>query len=262
VERVALNALPPFFACRPPNHPCPSVESVVEMPSAKKLILWDIDGTLIVSKGAGVRAMEKAFARRFGRHADLGKIDWAGRTDSWITGEVLRQNGLEPSLENCRAYLESYLELLPGELRDGPQGQVLPGILELLETLHARTDLAQGLLTGNLRRGAEFKLTHYKVWHYFEFGAFADDSPLRNDLGPHALRRAKELHLVDFSPERTFIIGDTPHDIECGKVIGAQTIAVATGGYTPAQLAAHQPTALFENFAHTAAFLKVIDSVA
>jgi phosphoglycolate phosphatase-like HAD superfamily hydrolase len=226
----------------------------------KKLILWDIDGTLIVSHGAGVRAMEKALAQRFGIKCDLGKIDWAGRTDSWITGEVFRHVGLPDTPQNSHDYLETYLELLPRELADGPQGQVLPGVLELLELLHHRPDVAQGLLTGNLRRGAEFKLTHYKVWHYFEFGAFADDSPRRNDLGPHALRRARERHAVEFTADRTFILGDTPHDIECGKVIGARTIGVATGRYSVAELAAHQPTAVFPNFADTAAFLRVIDA--
>lgn len=228
--------------------------------SKQKLILWDIDGTLIVSQGAGVRAMERALTQCFGVSCDLGVIDWAGRTDSWITGEVLRHVGLPDTPQNSHDYLEAYLALLPAELRDGPQGQVLPGILELLETLHHRTDVAQGLLTGNVRRGAEFKLTHYQVWHYFEFGAFADDSPRRNDLGPHAQRRAKEIHAVDFAPDQTFIIGDTPHDIECGKVIGARTIAVATGRHTLTELATHQPTALFANFADTAAFLRTIDS--
>lgn len=228
--------------------------------SVKKLILWDIDGTLIVSHGAGVRAMEKALTKRFGVTVDLGAIDWAGRTDTWITGEVFRHCGLPDTPENSHDYLEAYLELLPLELTNGRQGQVLPGVLELLEVLHHRTDVAQGLLTGNLKRGAEFKLTHYQVWHYFEFGAFADDSPRRNDLGPHALRRAKERHAVDFASDRTFIIGDTPHDIECGKVIGARTIAVATGKYSVNELAAHEPTAVFENFADTAAFLRVIDA--
>lgn len=229
-------------------------------PPAKKLILWDIDGTLIVSHGAGVRAMERAFEKRFGLKGDLSRIEWAGRTDTWITGEVLRANGLPATPENSQAYLESYLELLPEELRNGRQGQVLPGIFELLETLHHRTDLVQGLLTGNLRRGAEFKLTHYKVWHYFEFGAFADDSPRRNDLGPHALRRARERHQVEFHPERTYIIGDTPHDIECGRVIGARTIAVATGTHSLEALKAHNPDALFANFADPAAFLRFIDA--
>ena len=226
----------------------------------KKLILWDIDGTLIVSHGAGVRAMEKALTKRFGVTCDLRQIDWAGRTDSWITGEVFRHVGLPDTPQNAHDYLETYLELLPAELREGPQGQVLPGVFALLETLHHRRDVAQGLLTGNLRRGAEFKLTHYKVWHYFEFGAFADDSPRRNDLGPHALRRAQERHAVAFSPAHTFIIGDTPHDIECGKVIGAKTIGVATGRYSMAELASHTPTAVFANFADPAAFLQVIDA--
>jgi phosphoglycolate phosphatase-like HAD superfamily hydrolase len=226
----------------------------------KKLILWDIDGTLIVSNNAGVRAMEKALTKRFGVTCDLRKIDWAGRTDSWITGEVFRHAGLPDTAQNAHDYLETYLELLPGELRTGPKGRVLPGVLELLELLHHRKDVAQGLLTGNLRRGAEFKLTHYRVWHYFEFGAFADDSPRRNDLGPHALRRARERHAVEFAPADTFIIGDTPHDIECGKVIGARTIAVATGRYAVAELTAYAPTAVFPDFADTAAVLRVIDA--
>lgn len=227
----------------------------------KKLILWDIDGTIIVSHGAGFRAMARALTERFGKTVDMGTIDWAGRTDSWIAGEVLRVTGLPDTPGNIHDFLEAYLAILPQELSAGRPGQVLPGILELLETLRNRPEIVQGLLTGNLERGAEVKLTHYKVWHYFEFGAYADDSPRRNDLGPHALRRAKERHAIDFSPQRTFIIGDTPHDIECGKVIGARTIAVATGKYSVAELASHQPTAVFKDFADTAAFLRVIDGV-
>jgi phosphoglycolate phosphatase-like HAD superfamily hydrolase len=223
------------------------------------LLLWDIDGTLIVSHGAGVRAMERGFQQCFGIKCDLGRIDWAGRTDSWITGEVLRSNGLPVTPENIQAYLEAYLTALPEELASGAQGQVLPGVLALLDTLHGRPGITQGLLTGNLRRGAEFKLTHYKVWHYFEFGAFADDSPQRNDLGPHALRRARERHALDFVPERTFIIGDTPHDVECGRVIGARTIAVATGRFTAEELRACRPTAVFADLSDTAAFLRLIE---
>ena len=233
---------------------------VVCCSAVKKLILWDIDGTLIKSHGAGMRAMEKALTKRFGKNVSLDMIDWAGRTDTWLTGEIFRHVGLPDTPQNAHDYLEAYLELLPQELAGGPQGHVLPGVLELLEELHHHPTIAQGLLTGNLRRGAEFKLTHYKVWHYFEFGAFADDSPRRNDLGPHAMRRAKERHAVEFAPDRTFIIGDTPHDIECGKGIGARTIAVATGKFSAAELAAHRPTAVFENFADTAAFLRVIDA--
>jgi phosphoglycolate phosphatase len=228
--------------------------------SVKKLILWDIDGTLIVSHGAGFRAMERALTKRFGLKCDMRQIDWAGRTDSWIAGEVLRVVGLPATPENIHDYLEAYLDTLPGELRDGRPGLLLPGILELLEIFRQRTDAVQGLLTGNLERGARIKLSHFQVWHYFEFGAYADDSHLRNDLGPHALRRARERHAVEFSPANTFIIGDTPHDIECGKVIGAKTIAVATGKYSVAELAAHTPTAVFADFSDPLAFLRVVDA--
>ena len=226
--------------------------------AAKKLILWDIDGTLIVSGRAGIFALTKAFATVHGRTPDLGKIDVSGRTDKWIAGQVLEQQGIAATPENIHAYLEAYLQALPGELA-GREGRVLPGIITLLNTLQARADIAQGLLTGNLQRGARIKLGHYQVWHYFEFGAFGDDSPWRNELGPHALRRAREKHAVEFAPADTFVIGDTPHDIECGKAIGAKTIGVATGRFTVAELQTHQPTAVFADFSDPAAFLGLID---
>jgi phosphoglycolate phosphatase-like HAD superfamily hydrolase len=225
----------------------------------KKLILWDIDGTLIRTNRAGIVALVRAFAQLHGREPDMASIEVSGRTDRWIISRMLEHHGITASSENIHTILEGYLQLLQGEMVARP-GRVLPGVLELLETLHHRTDIVQALLTGNVERGARIKLEHYRVWHYFAFGAFGDDSPLRNDLGPHALRRAKERHEIDFRPERTFVIGDTPHDIECGKVIGARTIAVATGNFTVEQLAAHTPTAVFADFADTAALLRVLDA--
>jgi phosphoglycolate phosphatase len=225
----------------------------------KKLILWDIDGTLLRTGRAGIIALTRAFAQLHGREPDMAKVEVAGRTDKWITARMLEENALPVTPANVHDLVDAYLALLPQEISTRP-GLVLPGIQSLLDTLRARTDVAQGLLTGNVERGARIKLEHYGVWHYFEFGAFGDDSALRNDLGPHALRRAKEKHAADFDPANTFIIGDTPHDIECGKVIGAKTVAVATGSYSVPQLQAHAPTAVFPNFANTEAFLQVIDS--
>ncbi|MBI2512965.1 MAG: HAD family hydrolase [Opitutae bacterium] len=224
----------------------------------KKLILWDIDGTLIRTNRAGIVALVRAFAQLHGREPDMASIEVSGRTDRWIISRMLEHHGMEPTAHNIHAILEGYLQLLQGEIVARP-GRVLPGVLELLETLHHRADVVQALLTGNVERGARIKLEHYRAWHYFAFGAFGDDSPLRNDLGPHALRRAKERHEIDFRPERTFVIGDTPHDIECGKVIGARTIAVATGNFTVEQLAAHAPTAVFADFADTTALLRVLE---
>jgi phosphoglycolate phosphatase len=223
----------------------------------KKLILWDIDGTLIVSGRAGIFALAKAFRKIYGHEPDFSKLDVSGRTDKWIARKVLEQQAIEPTAENIHVYLEAYLECLLEELQSRP-GRVLPGIVELLEKFRADPLVVQGLLTGNLERGARIKLEHFKVWHYFEFGAFGDDSPVRNELGPHAVRRAAEKHSTEFSPDHIFVIGDTPHDIECGKAIGAKTIGVATGTFSLATLQEHQPTAVFADFSETAAFLRLI----
>lgn len=225
----------------------------------KKLILWDIDGTLIVSGRAGIFALAKAFAKQYGREPDFTNLDVSGRTDQWIARQVLEQQHIPPTSENIHAFLETYLELLGAELQARP-GRVLPGIIDLLEIFSRHPDVAQGLLTGNLQRGARIKLEHYRVWHYFAFGAFGDDSPLRNDLGPHAVRRATENHAVNFAPENIFVIGDTPHDIECGKAIGAKTIGVATGGFSVETLQSHHPTAVFADFSNPEAFVRLIEN--
>ena len=225
----------------------------------KTLLLWDIDGTLIHSGGAGERALIAALADKFGIAGTLEDIELAGRTDPWIARRVLAKFDLPDTPANLTRYLAGYLQALPGEMAN-PHARTLPGVRILLTVLARRGDVAQGLLTGNLRRGAEIKLRHHDLWEHFAFGAFADDSEMRNDLGPHALRRSRQHHSVTFAAERVFVIGDTPHDIACGKVIGARTIGVATGRYRVAELAAHAPTAVFENFADTAAFLRVINA--
>ena len=120
--------------------------------------------------------------------------------------------------------------------------------------------VVQGLLTGNLRRGAETKLGFHGLWDYFPIGAFADDSEVRNELGPHALRRARGHWGVDFPSERVWIVGDTPHDIACARAFGARVLAVATGNYRIAELAAHNPDAVLEHLGDTAAFWQAVGS--
>jgi len=156
-------------------------------------------------------------------------------------------------------YFEGYVTALPGELAN-PNARVLPGVAALLAAVAAQGEIAQGLLTGNMRRGAQVKLAHHGLWDYFAFGAFADDSESRNELGPHALRRAREHHGVDFSAARVWIIGDTAHDIACGKHIGANTLAVASGGHSIDVLRQYAPTAALENLAATAAILRLFES--
>jgi len=139
-----------------------------------------------------------------------------------------------------------------------PGARVLPGVSTLLSEGPARGTIAQGLLTGNSRRAAEIKLCHHGLWHHFPFGAFGDDSERRDELGPFGLRRAREFHGIEFAPERVWVIGDTPHDVRCAKAIGARSLAVATGGHTAADLAAHAPTAILPDLIDSDAFWSII----
>src|SRR6266487_1528186 len=165
---------------------------------AQRLLLFDIDGTLINSGGAGVYALKSTLAERFGIADDLRDIEIAGMTDSGIVARILRKHKIPATNENITAFLDSYVHFLSLEL-PRRKGKLLPGVLELLETLKSRKHLVLALLTGNVSRGAQLKLEHYGVWHFFEFGAFADDHRDRNRLGSFARTRAKEKHGREFS---------------------------------------------------------------
>jgi phosphoglycolate phosphatase-like HAD superfamily hydrolase len=225
----------------------------------KTLLLWDIDGTLITSGGAGIRALRPALLDLFGVSATLDDIDYAGRTDRHIFRQIFTRHGIPDTEENFLRYLDGYLERLPAELNHSG-ATILPGVPTLLADAATRPDLTQALLTGNIQRAARVKLTHHGLWDFFPFGAFADDSEHRNDLGPHALRRARAHTGGDFPPDRVWVIGDTPHDIACGRVIGARTLAVATGGHPVEALAAHSPTAVLADLSDAATFWRLIDA--
>src|SRR5216117_1909705 len=214
-----------------------------------RLLLFDIDCTLIHSGGAGVQALKSAFQERFGIADDLHGIEIAGMTDSGIVVSILNKHKIPVTNENISGFLDSYVHFLSLEL-PRRKGKLLPGVLKLLEKLKARPHLVLGLLTGNVSRGARLKLEHYGVWHFFEFGAFADDHQDRNRLGSFARARAKEKHGREFSPSKIDVIGDTPRDIACGKAIGARTIAVATGRWSREQLAEHQPDFLIDDLSN------------
>jgi phosphoglycolate phosphatase-like HAD superfamily hydrolase len=226
----------------------------------KTLLLWDIDGTLTLSGGAGMRALQAALRREFGIDRPLDDVDYAGRTDRWIMRQIFGKTALPDNEANLTRFINAYLAELPGALHN-PGTRILPGVSTVLASLAGRPHVTQALLTGNVERGARIKLGHHGLSDYFPFGAFADDSEFRNDLGPVALRRARDRLGVEFSPENVFVIGDTPHDIACGKVIGAQTIAVATGQYSMDELHTHAPSAVFPDLGDTAAFLRSVGAV-
>ncbi len=225
---------------------------------ADSLILWDIDGTLVYMDNAGERALLLAIKKLYGR--DLGgklPVDLRGRTDTSIARDLLSFLEVPHSFEEESRFRRAYLENMPLTLPAG-KARILAGIREALDAIRNHPNIHQALLTGNLREGAKLKLEYLGLWDYFEFGAFADDSHLRDELGPFALSRAKEKLGIDFPPERVYIIGDTPHDIACGKAIGAKTIAVATGSFTVDQLAALNPTHVFKDLSDTKALLSAV----
>jgi phosphoglycolate phosphatase-like HAD superfamily hydrolase len=223
------------------------------------LVLFDIDGTLVLTGGAGRRALERAFAEVSGRAVSLDGIPFAGRTDRRIVADMLDRAGArarladEPWLERLR---ETYCRYLEEELtaEDRPGRLVLPGVRELLDALAARDDTVVALLTGNFEDGARIKLSHFGLWRYFAWGAFGDAVEDRNALLPVALDLARARGLT-FASHRTFIVGDTPLDVACARAGGVRAVAVATGGFAPAVLAAAGADVVFEDLGDTRAVL-------
>ena len=222
------------------------------------LLLWDIDGTLVYMDRAGERALLMAIRDLYGR--DLGgrlPVDLRGRTDTSIIRDLFVFLDMPSNPEEEKRLQLAYLSHMPATMPAG-KARVLAGIREALDAVHAHPEIHQALLTGNLKEGARLKLSYFGLWDYFEFGAFADDSPIRDELGPFALARAEESLGIKFPPGNVYIIGDTPHDIACGNAIGAKTIAVATGAFSVEELAALNPTHTFADLSDTQALLKVI----
>ena len=195
------------------------------------------------------------------KEVDFSSITMGGNTDTGIARQLLTSAGIELSEANIMGLLNCYLVRLAERIHNH-KGRLLPGITLLLERLHERPDCFLALLTGNLIAGAEVKLSHFGLWHYFGFGAFADDHHIRNELGPVAQARALTIHGELFPPERIYVIGDTPRDIECGKAFGAVTVAVATGHCSREELESHSPDFLFDDLSDVDAVMAAIASEA
>jgi phosphoglycolate phosphatase len=202
------------------------------------LILFDIDGTLLLSGRAGLRAMTRAFSQTFGITDAFAGEHFGGRTDSYLVSKALQNAGLPDTPEQHDRFRDNYIPLLADEIEHPGTGHkgLMPGARELLEALDEHHHLHLALLTGNYREAAEIKLQHFELWDFFEWGAFSDDSADRNALVPIARRRAETYDIPTEAIERVIVIGDTPHDIDCARIAGARSIAVATGGFTIEQL--------------------------
>lgn len=206
-----------------------------------RAVLFDIDGTLIRTGGAGVRAFDQVFATEFQRPGAAARMKFAGRTDPSLVREFFETHAIEPSPENFQRFFDRYVYWLDHFI-GGINGRALPGVEDLLTGFAAlpRPPLL-GLLTGNIRLGAEIKLRQFKLWHHFVTGAFGDDHEDRNRLSGIARERVSRHLGEELAGEQILVVGDTTRDIDCARAIGAPCLAVATGGASMDELRAHAP---------------------
>lgn len=218
-----------------------------------KLLLFDIDGTLVLTGGAGMRAMTRACDEIIG-HADaLDGIQVAGRTDWIILQDTLARLGRDLDRALFDRLRERYVDYLRHEILQPGSGfnGTLPGIPELLHSLQGRDDVHLGLLTGNFEAGARIKLERFDLWRYFRCGAYGDDAADRNALVPVAVERATACGVPALPPGDVVVIGDTPHDIACAHAAGAMAVGVATGSFSTDALRACGATVVFEDLRET-----------
>jgi len=201
------------------------------------IVLFDIDGTLILTGGAGGRAMSRAFEDTFGVPAAFDGIPMGGRTDAGILAHASARAGLVPNSADLRRFRSRYYECLRQALPEAPHPNgVLPGVRALLEALAKRPDIFIALLTGNCEEGARLKLEHFDLWNFFRCGAFGDELAERNDLFSVAMQKARECGAPDVPPNQVVVIGDTELDVAVATAAGARSVAVATGSSSIAAL--------------------------
>ncbi|GAB5404714.1 MAG: HAD family hydrolase [Aureliella sp.] len=210
-----------------------TTEKQIDNPNVT-VVLFDIDGTMINSSGAGGSALLMALEAEFSVASPLA-VELHGRTDSGIFRELLEVNGVEPTNENYRRLCLRYFNMLPGVL-ETRETEPLVGVRKLVEGMDAGSQFALGLLTGNLPESAKMKLEHFGLAHYFAAGTFGDAARHRPGLRDSALATARKLAGGTVEKKRIVVVGDTPLDIELAKVMQVRCLAVATGGYSAADL--------------------------
>ncbi len=202
-----------------------------------RLLLFDIDGTLLLSGGAGTRALNRTFEEMFGVAGAFTGIAVAGRTDPLILGDALDRAGVAADAAARRKFLARYCGHFEREiLLPGPRKGLMPGVRRLLDRLWKRPNVACALLTGNIARAARIKLEHFALQRYFVCGAYGDDAPRRDDLVPVAVGRARCAGIDVASASQAVVIGDTPLDVQCAAAAGARSVGVATGSFTEEEL--------------------------
>lgn len=211
-----------------------------------RVVLFDIDGTLIRTSGAGVRAFERTAECLFHVVDGVRHMRFAGRTDRSLVREFFQSHQIAATPADFERFYDHYVFILD-QLLQQFDGKVCPGVKDFITGLQRLPQAPLlGLLTGNIRLGAEIKLRHFGLWESFATGAFGDDHEDRNQLAGIAQRRAGEVLGGGARGEEILVVGDTPRDIECGRAIGAKVLAVGTGGARIEELQAHRPDWLVE----------------
>jgi len=224
-----------------------------------RLLLFDVDATLVLTGGAGARAMTLVFAEMFGIDGGFSGIPMAGRTDPAILADALTRAGLEKGAGVEERFREAYCRRLREEIvPPAPGKRIMPGVADLIAELASRPDVFLALLTGNFADGARIKLEHFGLWDHFRCGAFGDDAPDRPALVPVARARAAALGAGPVGDDRVFVIGDTPLDVACALESGVRSIGVATGGYDVCTLRAAGAHATFDDLSDARAVLDAL----
>jgi phosphoglycolate phosphatase-like HAD superfamily hydrolase len=225
-----------------------------------KLVLFDVDGTILSASGAGRRALERALRDVFGTAGPIDRYDFRGGTDPQIIRDLLGAAGFDPAAIGAgeARLFTRYVEHLEAEVGAGERVSLYPGVAALVEALAGHTGCVVGLLTGNIEPGARIKLRPTGLWPRFRVGAYGSDHPDRRRLPAVAARRAADLVGRGFQGSDTVIIGDTPRDIDCARAFGAAVVAVATGTYSVSELGAHGPDHVLADLADTARVMSAI----
>lgn len=230
------------------------------------VVLFDLDGTIMLSGGAGKRAMEGIFLKKFGIPDGFKGIIPDGKTDPEIFREMMQKWGVRIEREEEKRVLEElkdgYIELLRCEVPKSTKAFIMPGVRELISELKRRPNVKLGLLTGNYEEGAKIKLSKFGLDGFFEFGAFGSDAESRSELVKIAIQRAEKLYGKKIKMgKNVVIIGDTPRDVACAKAFGLTCIAVATGRYSAAELEQAGADYVFGDLSDTERVLEVITSL-
>jgi phosphoglycolate phosphatase len=225
-----------------------------------RLVLFDVDGTLLTARGAGRLAVGRALSAVYGATGPIERYDFRGKTDPQIVFDLMRAAGREP--EDIRRSLDRFYDAYIGELEallaDETRVQVMPGVSELVPALASRDDALVGLLTGNIERGAHVKLRSTGLLPRFAVGAYGSDDADRRRLPSIACARARALTGRRFPFESVTIVGDTPLDIDCARACGARVVAVATGHHAAEELSACAPDLLYSDLADVAGVLRAL----